>query len=73
MLPDRLAERGISGPDIGRLQRQGSIQIAGRRTDLAEVSEVRPGQRFAFVMDTRLCDDVFALAEGACWSSSRRS
>jgi ribonuclease Z len=65
MLPDRLAERGISGPDVGRLQRQGSIQIAGRRTDLAEVSEVRPGQRFAFVMDTRLCDDVFALAEGA--------
>ena len=25
----------------------------------------RPGQRFAFVMDTRLCDNVFALAEGA--------
>jgi ribonuclease Z len=65
MLPDRLAERGISGPDVGRLQRDGRIEIAGRRTDLAEVSEVRPGQRFAFVMDTRLCDAVFALAEGA--------
>jgi len=25
----------------------------------------RPGQRFAFVMDTRLCDGVYALAEGA--------
>jgi ribonuclease Z len=65
MLPDRLAERGISGPDVGRLQRQGSIEIAGRRTHLAEVSEARPGQRFAFVMDTRLCDAVFALADGA--------
>jgi ribonuclease Z len=64
MLPDRLAERGISGPDVGRLQRQGSVEIAGRRTDLAEVSEVRLGQRFAFVMDTRLCDAVFALADG---------
>ena len=25
----------------------------------------RRGQRFAFVMDTRLCDGVYALAEGA--------
>src|SRR5204863_6905172 len=31
---------------------------------LAEVSAPRPGQRFAFVMDTRLCDGVYALAEG---------
>ncbi|HLI40191.1 MAG TPA: MBL fold metallo-hydrolase, partial [Streptosporangiaceae bacterium] len=27
--------------------------------------EPRPGQRFAFVMDTRLCDAAFALAERA--------
>ena len=60
MLPDRLATRGISGPDVGRLQREGEL----RGVRLAEVSEVRPGQRFAFVMDTRLCDAVFALAEG---------
>ncbi len=32
---------------------------------LDEVSEPRPGQRFAFVMDTRLCEGVHALAEGA--------
>jgi ribonuclease Z len=31
---------------------------------LDEVSVPRPGQKFAFVMDTRLCDGVFALAEG---------
>jgi ribonuclease Z len=31
---------------------------------LEEVSEVRRGQRFAFVMDTRLCDGVHALADG---------
>jgi ribonuclease Z len=30
-----------------------------------EVSEPRRGQRFAFVMDTRLCDAVYALADGA--------
>ncbi|MFF0020199.1 ribonuclease Z [Streptomyces sp. NPDC005496] len=60
MLPALLAERGIRGPDVGRLQREGSV---GGVT-LDEVSEVRRGQRFAFVMDTRLCDGVHALAEG---------
>ncbi|WP_053912500.1 ribonuclease Z [Streptomyces sp. SCSIO 75703] len=60
MLPERLAEHGIRGPDVGRLQREGSL---GGVT-LDEVSEVRRGQRFAFVMDTRLCEGAYALAEG---------
>ncbi|MBB4892524.1 ribonuclease Z [Streptomyces olivoverticillatus] len=60
MLPEKLAAHGISGPDVGRLQREGAV---GGVT-LDEVSEVRRGQRFAFVMDTRLCEGVHALAEG---------
>ncbi|MCF6521700.1 ribonuclease Z [Streptomyces sp. JJ36] len=60
MLPERLAEHGIRGPDAGRLQRQGAL----RGVTLEDVSVPRPGQRFAFVMDTRLCDGVYALAEG---------
>lgn len=60
MLPELLAEHGIRGPDVGRLQREGSL---GSVT-LDDVSEVRRGQRFAFVMDTRLCEGVHALAEG---------
>jgi ribonuclease Z len=32
---------------------------------IEQVSEPRRGQRFAFIMDTRLCDGAFALAEGA--------
>ncbi len=60
MLPDRLAAYGIEGPDVGRLQREGSLDGVA----LEDVSEVRRGQRFAFVMDTRLCDGVYALAEG---------
>ncbi|GHH87362.1 ribonuclease Z [Streptomyces sulfonofaciens] len=59
MLPDRLAAHGIAGPDVGRLQRAGAL----RGVTLDEVSEARRGQRFAFVMDTRLCDAVYALAE----------
>jgi ribonuclease Z len=65
MLRDRLAAAGVAGPDVGRLQREGSLAVAGRRVTLEEVSEPRPGQRFGFVMDTRLCDGVYALAEGA--------
>jgi ribonuclease Z len=64
MLPDRLAAHGITGPDIGRLQRAGSIAIDGRLVGLDDVSEIRRGQRFALVMDTRLCEAVFALADG---------
>ncbi|SOR81936.1 Ribonuclease Z [Streptomyces chartreusis NRRL 3882] len=60
MLPERLAAHGIKGPDVGRLQREGSLG----GVSLDDVSEVRRGQRFAFVMDTRLCDGVYALAEG---------
>ncbi|GLF93774.1 ribonuclease Z [Streptomyces yaizuensis] len=60
MLPERLAAHGITGPDVGRLQRAGEL----RGVTLDEVSEFRRGQRFAFVMDTRLCDGVHALAEG---------
>ncbi|MFL4904029.1 ribonuclease Z [Streptomyces sp. MMS24-I2-30] len=60
MLPERLAAHGIAGPDVGRLQRAGVL----RGVTLDDVSEVRRGQRFAFVMDTRLCDGVHALAEG---------
>ncbi|MFF4346656.1 ribonuclease Z [Streptomyces sp. NPDC001530] len=61
ILPERLAERGIKGPDVGRLQREGSLH----GVSLEDVSEVRRGQRFAFVMDTRMCEGVHALAE-AC-------
>jgi ribonuclease Z len=65
MQPQRLAENGIAGPDVGRLQREGTLEAAGRTVRLEEVSAPRPGQRFAFVMDTRLCDAVYALADGA--------
>jgi ribonuclease Z len=73
-LPDRLAAHGIRGPDVGTLIRDGHIQVPrsegqsperpGRVVTAEEVSEVRRGQRFAFVMDTRLCENVYALADG---------
>ncbi|WP_314172324.1 ribonuclease Z [Streptomyces winkii] len=59
MLPERLEARGIRGPDVSRLKASGEL----RGVRLEEVSEPRPGQRFAFVMDTRMCDGVLALAQ----------
>jgi ribonuclease Z len=60
MLPERLAAAGISGPDIGRLQAEGRI---GDVT-LESVSQTKPGQSFAFLMDTRRCPGAERLAAG---------
>ncbi|MEU4550882.1 RNAse Z [Micromonospora violae] len=65
MLPEKLAAYGITGPAVGELIRVGHLDVDGRRVTRAEVSVPRPGQRFAFVMDTGLCDGVYALAEHA--------
>ena len=63
MLRERLAAKGIEGPDVGRVQRDGRITTrTGETVRLQDVSAPRPGQKFAFVMDTRLCDAAFELA-----------
>lgn len=64
MLPDRLRDFGIRGPRIAELQQAGSIVAGDRIVTLDEVSEPRPGQSFAFVMDTRLCPGVLEAAAG---------
>lgn len=62
MLPDRLEALGVRGRTIGELVRQGSVEINGRTVTLEEVSVFRRGQRFALVMDTRMCDAAIELA-----------
>jgi ribonuclease Z len=64
MLPERLAEMGVVGPAIAELQTNGSIVIGGRKVSMEEVSEVRPGQSFSFIMDTRICGAAVDLAGG---------
>lgn len=65
MLPDRLQAAGVRGPMVRRLIEEGSLEVDGRTVRLEDVSLPRPGQVFAFVMDTRVCDNAVALARGA--------
>jgi ribonuclease Z len=65
MLPDLLAARGVRGPRISELQRLGRVETDDGAVTLEEVSEHRPGQVFAFVMDTRVCQGVYDLAANA--------
>ncbi|MEU6190030.1 ribonuclease Z [Nocardia sp. NPDC047038] len=62
ILPDRLRALGLRGPIISELQQRGSVEFEGRTITLAEISEPRSGQSFAFVMDTRLCPGIGELA-----------
>ncbi len=64
MLPEKLAEAGVRGPAIKRLIQEGSLEVDGRTVRLEEVSVHKPGQSFAFVMDTRMCEGAFELARG---------
>ncbi|QDG63340.1 ribonuclease Z [Pseudarthrobacter sp. NIBRBAC000502771] len=61
LLPERLQGADISGPDVGRLQRDGALGAVR----LEEMSSPRPGQRFAFIMDTAPCPGAEELADGA--------
>jgi ribonuclease Z len=65
ILPERLAAVGLAGPDVGRLQTEGRIDVGGRTVTLDQVSEHRRGQSFAFLMDTAYCDTAVELAAGA--------
>ena len=65
MLPAELAARGVRGPLVRRLQEDGAVTAPdGGTVTLAECSVPRPGQKAAFVMDTRICPAVYELADG---------
>jgi ribonuclease Z len=65
MLVDRLHAAGVVGPAVGHVQREGRIDVDGRTVLLDDVSELRRGQVFAFVMDTAWCEGAVELAVGA--------
>lgn len=62
MLPEKLKAAGVAGPMIKKLIAEGRVTVGERTVLLDEVSVFKKGQSVAFVMDTRLCDNAFALA-----------
>lgn len=64
-LPERLAAAGVSGPMVGEIARRGRVRTPRGTVRIEEVSAPRPGNVFAFVMDTRPCRVALELARGA--------
>jgi ribonuclease Z len=65
MRRDLLAAQGIAGSDVRRIMDDRVLAVDGRIVHLADVSDPRPGQVFAFVMDTRVSSGALDLARGA--------
>ncbi len=65
MLPEALERAGVRGPLIRDLLTAGHLVIDGKTVTVEDVSVPRPGQSFAFVMDTRPCPGASELARGA--------
>lgn len=65
MVAEQLKSRGISGPAVGTLLREGVVRHNGVLVRREDVSVTRPGQVVAFVMDTRRCEGASRLARGA--------
>lgn len=63
-VPELLAARGVRGPAVGRLQREGRVLVEGGVVRRGEVTEINPGQALAFVMDTAPCEGAASLARG---------
>lgn len=62
-IPEKLKNAGIQGPMVGLLKSQGKVQVDEQTITLEEVSVLKKGQSFAFVMDTRLCENAYKLAK----------
>ncbi len=60
IMPAKAAEMGLAGPVLKELKEKGRVGAI----DVRDVSIGRPGQSFAFVMDTRPCRGALELAAG---------
>jgi ribonuclease Z len=62
---EKLVEFGVKGALVQTLEREGSIEIDGRKVLLDQVSWMRKGDLFAIAMDTLPCAALYKVAEGA--------
>ena len=62
---EKLNHLGVRGPDVRRLEHDGKLQVGDRLVHLDEVSHLRQGDTFAYVVDTRPCAAALRLAKNA--------
>lgn len=62
---EELKKLGIDGPAVRTLEKEGKLQVEDRWVLLDEVSHLRPGDAFAYVVDTRPCKAALHLAQNA--------
>lgn len=62
---EELKKLGLQGPIIRKLEEEGKVSWNDRWIHIDEVSHVRPGDTFAYVIDTRPCKEAVELARGA--------
>lgn len=62
---EELKALGLDGPVVKRLEEQGKVEWNGRWILVNEVSHMRPGDTFSYVVDTRPCKEAVELAKGA--------
>ena len=60
-----LKKHGISGLDVPQIRDNGFIFKDNKKLLLDEVSFMKEGDAFAYVPDTRYCDNAVALAQKA--------
>jgi ribonuclease Z len=62
---EKLHANGVFGPDVGQLEKQGFIEIKGKRIQLDDVSTIRKGESISVVIDTLFCPQAIEIARGA--------
>ena len=62
---EALKSLGIDGPDVRKLEKEGKLCVKDRWVLLEEVSYLRPGDAFAYVVDTRPCREAIELSRNA--------
>ncbi|MGI2299103.1 ribonuclease Z, partial [Candidatus Cardinium hertigii] len=55
---EKLQAKNISGIQVRDLQKRGALSLNGTTVFLSEVSEMRKGDIFAYVLDTKYCQNA---------------
>lgn len=62
---DKLRAKGVKGPLVKELQEKKEVIVDGQKVSLEEVSWVRKGDTFSYIIDTRECESMPILAKNA--------